>query len=184
MVRLEKITFRTFIKNIDQIYCLFDENRDRLSPWFWWSNKKETPNKYKFNWLVFKDLVRNEYNKIAHILLNAENVYHESFLVYDNDNTIGGVCGLDNIDTENDKTAEMWGFAFKGKYETIASVKILEKYCINTLHLTSIYSQVEVANMASRRFWHNYGYDTRTFVKQTSSSEFPDSFIYEKTLTR
>ena len=168
-------------------YNLLEENRDRLSPWFWWADEKVTPNKRKFVLFMFAYLIDIKRDKIAH-KLNHKKLYDEPFIVYNEDAKIGGMCGLDNIDTAIKNDAEIWGFSFKGNTETIATVKILEDYCINTLNLTSIYGKVQSTNKASRYFWHRYGYDFRTIEKNVCISEhnpkFADIYTYTKKLTR
>jgi RimJ/RimL family protein N-acetyltransferase len=186
-VSIEKMNFRTFAKNSGSMYALLDANRDRLSPWFWWADKKVTPNKFRFALFVVLYIATTTGRKIAH-KFDPKKLYDEPFYVYDEDGKIGGMMGLENIDVVKNKDAEMWGFAFKGYNQTMESVKILEDYCINTLHLNSIYGRVQSDNKASRYFWARYGYDSKTIEKDVPVSEhnpkIVDLYTYVKFFVR
>lgn len=185
-VELKKLNFRMFAKNKAKMYDLLDVNRARLSPWFWWADEKVTPNKFRFYLFMVLYIADTKRKKIAH-KLNPEKLYDEQFVVY-NFEEIGGLCGLDNIDTKNSQNAEMWGLAFKGHNETIETAKILENYCIDVLGLKSIYGKVQSENKASRFFWARYGYDNRTLEKNVRISKrnpnFADMYTYTKQLIK
>lgn len=186
-IRLEKLTFKTFTKNINEMFDLLDTNRDRLSPWFWWANKKTTPNKYKFALFMALYLMGNKNREIIHNI-NPNNLYDEQFFVFNEYDQIGGMLGLDNIDTQNKKNAEIWGLAFKGNTQTIEATKILEDYCINTLNLKSIYGKVQSGNRASRLFWEKYGYDYKIIEDRVKVSRnnplITTMYTYTKILSK
>lgn len=156
-------------------------------PYFWWATSKVTPNKFRFYMFLSLYIINTKCKKIAH-KLNPACKYDEQFIVYNERGEIGGMCGLDNIDTKNNKNAELWGLAFKGNNQTIESVKILENYCIDKLNLNSIYGKVQSNNIACRYFWERYGYDSKTEMKNVPISEhnpkISDIIIYTKYLSR
>ena len=83
----------------------------------------------KFRFYAFMALyLANTKRKLLAHKFNPLKQYDEQFFVYDEHGKIGGMVGLDNIDTKN-KNAEMWGLAFKGQTQTIESIKLLEDYC-------------------------------------------------------
>ena len=186
-VTLKKLNFRNFITKRYELFNLLDENRARLSPWFWWADEKVTPTRFRFYVFMTIYLTDTKCRNIAH-KLNPKNLYDEQFIVYNPTGQIGGMCGLDDIDTEKNKTAEIWGLAFKGNNETIESVKILEKYCVDILNLKSIYGKVQSTNRASKFFWEKYGYDSKTLEKNVRISEYnpnvADIYTYVKNLSR
>ena len=185
-VELKKLNFRMFAKNKAKMYDLLDANRAILVPWFWWANEKVTPNKFRFYLFMILSIADTKRKKIAH-KLNPENLYDEQFVVYDCQE-IGGLCGLDNIDTKNNHNAEMWGLAFKGHKETIETAKLLEKYCVDVLGLKSFYGKVQSENRASRFFWVRYGYDSRIFEENVRVSprnpNISDMYTYTKQLVK
>lgn len=185
-VKLEKLNFYTFAKNCGDMYDLLEKNRARLSPWFWWANKSVTPNKFRFYLFLSLYITDTKRKKIMHNF-NSLKTYDEQFIVYNESGRIGGMCGLDNINTQN-KDAENWGFSFKGNTETIQAIKLLDDYCVNVLHLTSVYGRVQSTNRACIYFWEKYGYDSRTLEKNVRISEnntnIADMYIYRKILTR
>ena len=131
-------------------------------------------------------LVDTKRRQIVHKITPIKQ-YDEQFFVYDENGKIGGMVGLDNIDTNN-KNAEIWGLAFKGQTQTIESVKLLEDYCINTLNLNSIYGKVQSSNRACRLFWEKCGYDTKTVENNVQVSKhnpnIADIYTYTKMLIR
>lgn len=185
-ITLEKLNFRTFAKNVGEMYDLLDLNRARLAPWFWWADEKVTPNKFRFYVFMTLYISDTKRKKIAH-KLNPNKLYDEQFFVYNEEGKIGGMCGLDNIDIQN-KDAENWGLAFKVHTQTMEAVRILDDYCVNVLHLESVYGRVQSTNRASRYFWERYGYDTKTIEKNVRISKrnpnLADIYTYRKKLTR
>jgi len=186
-IMLKKLDFRVFIKNGAELYRLLDTNRNNLTPWFWWAGDRKTSTKFRFCWFMILLLADAKRKEIAH-KINSEHLYDEIFCVYNNKGQIGGICGLDDIDITKEKSAEFWGFAFKGNKETIESVKILENYCVETLGLKSIYAEVQSDNMPSRLFWKRYGYDNRSLARRVLTSnnrpKFTDIYTYTKYLSR
>ena len=160
-IELKKLNFREFAKNRTEMYELLDANRARLSPWFWWAGRDVTPTKMRFYIFMTLYIADTKRKQIVH-KLNPVKLYNEQFFVYNESGKIGGMVGLDNIDTQTNKNAEIWGLAFKGNKETLVAINLLEDYCINTLDLKSIYGKVQATNRASRYFWEKYGYDTKT----------------------
>ena len=185
-IKLEKLGFVTFAKTCDQMYSLLQRNRARLAPYFWWAGEDITPTKFRFYAFMALYLADTKRKDILH-KLNPTKVYDEQFVVYNQDGQIGGMVGLDNIDTTN-KNAELWGLAFKGQTQTLESVNILEDYCINTLNLDSIYGKVQSTNRACRLFWEKHGYDNKTVENNVRVSKhnpnIADIYTYTKILTR
>lgn len=186
-IKLEKLTFKTFTKNINEMFDLLDTNRERLSPWFWWADKKVSPTKIRFSAFMYLYLFETNKKHIMHTI-NPHKLYDEQFLVYNTNGKIAGMVGLDNIDTKTNKNAELWGLAFKGNNQTIETMKIFEDYCINTLDLKYVYGKVQSTNRASKYFWEKYGYDSRTLEKQVCVSKhnpnIADMYTYTKILAR
>lgn len=185
-VELKKLNFRRFVKNGAEMYDLLESNRDRLAPWFWWAERDVTPNKMRFYVFMTLYIADTKRKKIAHTF-NPSKSYDEQFFVYNESGKIGGMCGLDNINIKT-KDAENWGLAFKGYTETMEAIKLLDDYCIDTLHLTSVYGRVQSTNRASMLFWQKYGYDERTLEKNVRISKrnpnIADIYVYRKKLTR
>lgn len=185
-LELKQLNFTTFAKSGAEMYSLLEQNRARLAPWFWWASEKITPTKFRFYAFMGLYLTDTKRKQILHTL-NPSKTYDEQFVIYTDGGKIAGMCGLDNIDTQN-KNAEMWGLAFKGQTQTIESVKILEDYCINTLNLNSIYGKVQSMNRACRLFWEKYGYDNKTVEQNVKVSKhnpnIADIYTYTKILTR
>jgi len=186
-IELKQLNFRRFIENGAEMYDLLESNRGRLEPWFWWAGRNVTPNKMRFYIFMTLYIADTKRKKIAHTF-NPSKSYDEQFFVYNESGKIGGMVGLDNIDTKTNKNAEVWGLAFKGNNETIASIKLLEEYCINTLGLNSIYGKVQSQNRASRYFWEKYGYDEKTLEQNVRISKrnpkIADIYTYTKYLVR
>lgn len=186
-IRLKKLNFSSFIESRTQMFDLLDTNRTRLAPYFWWATQKMTGSKFRFYVFMSLYTMTTKYKEFAH-KLNPVKTYDEQFFVYNEQGKIGGMCGLDNIDTQNAKNAEIWGLAFKGNSQTIESVKILEDYCINNLGLNSIYGKVQSSNRASRYFWEKYGYDDVKIDKDVQVSKhnptITDMYTYTKFLCR
>jgi RimJ/RimL family protein N-acetyltransferase len=185
-IELKQLNFTTFAQSGAEMYSLLEQNRARLAPWFWWASEKITPTKFRFYAFMALYLANTKRKQLAH-KFNPLKQYDEQFFVYDEHGKIGGMVGLDNIDTKN-KNAELWGLAFKGQTQTIESVKILEDYCINTLNLNSIYGRVQSTNRACRLFWEKYGYDKKTLEQNVQVSKhnpnIADMYTYTKILTR
>ena len=185
-LELEQLNFTTFAKSGAEMYSLLEQNRTRLAPWFWWASEKITPTKFHFCAFMALYLADTKRKQIVH-KFNPDKQYDEQFFVYDENGKIGGMVGLDNIDIRN-KTAEMWGLAFKGQTQTIESIKLLEDYCIDTLKLNSIYGKVQSSNRACRLFWEKYGYDIKTVENNVRISKrnpnIADMYTYTKVLTR
>ena len=150
-----------------------------MAPWFWWAATNRTPNRFKFYRVIIALLADAEFGKFLH-QVNPQNTYDEHFIVYNSQNKIGGLCGLSDIDTTNKKNAEVWGLAFRGNTETVAGLKLLQDYCINNLHLNSLYARVESTNLASQRFIERNGYDTKQFYEHAkiTTSKHADIYIY------
>ena len=186
-IELKQLNFRRFVKNGAEMYDLLESNRDRLAPWFWWAGRDVTPNKMRFYIFMTLYIAETKRKKIVH-KLNPSKSYDEQFFVYNESGKIGGMVGLDNIDTKINKNAEVWGLAFKGNNETITSIKLLEDYCINKLDLKSIYGKVQSQNRASRYFWEKYGYDEKTLEQNVRISKrnpkIADIYTYTKYLVR
>ena len=186
-VKLKKLNFRVFAKNSTKMWELIDSNRNRLAPWFWWASKKVTPNKFRFMLFMTLYIADTKRKKITHII-NPTKLYDEQFFVVDEANNIGGCVGLDNIDTTNNKSAEIWGMAFKRRSNTGDVFKILENYCINELNLKSVYTRVQTTNTACEFFWELCGYDTKTVETGVRISKrnpnIADMYTYTKSLVK
>ena len=181
-MELKKLNLVTFTLNCNQLYILLDNNRARLSPWFWWAARDITPNKLRFYWFVVKRLADTRFVKVLHGL-DSTISYDQQFIVYNSKNKIGGLCGLDDIDTVN-KRAEVWGLAFRGNTETIEAMTELEDYCITNLQLKSIYACVKSTNRASQLFWEKYGYDKRRLDLHVKVSQHNPKYADIYTYTR
>lgn len=185
-MNLKKLNFKTFAKNANEMYDLLEQNRTRLSPWFWWADEKVTPTKFRFYTFMTLYLIDTRRKKIAH-KFNSSKPYDEQFFVYNENSKLAGMIGLDDIDI-TDKKAEIWGLAFKGNNQTLESIKILENYCINTLNLDSIYGKVQSTNRACRLFWEKYGYDKKIIENNVRISKhnpnIADMYTYVKVLTK
>lgn len=188
-IELKQLNFRRFVKNGAEMYDLLESNRDRLAPWFWWAGRDVTPTKKRFYIFMTLYIVETKRKKIVH-KLNPSKSYDEQFVVYNESGKIGGMVGLDNIDTKINKNAEVWRLFFRGASPvgTESATTILEDYCINKLKLNSIYARVQSTNRACNMFWRRYGYDEKTLEQNVRISKrnpkIADIYTYTKYLVR
>lgn len=187
-IRLKKLNIGTFLMHRNELYNLLDTNRSRLEPWFWWASKQKTPNKARFSLLVLMFILDTYRKQITH-KFNSKKLYDEQFIIY-TDEKIGGMFGLDNIDTFNARNAEMWGLAFNRNpiILTDTAISKLENYCITDLKLDSLYTKVQSTNRASKICNIRNGYTLTKFEKNVRVSarnpNIVDMCTYVKQLTR
>ena len=186
-VELKKLNFRIFAKNGAKMYDLLDTNRARLAPWFWWATKSITPNKIRFYIFMTLYIADTKRKSIAH-KINQSKQYDEQFYIY-NDGAMAGMIGIDNIDTQNQKNAEIWCLTFHGNPFGMvdSAIRLIENYSID-MGLESLYAKIQSENNASIRCVHRNGFvhtDTNKHVQISKHNlHFADMFIYTKTLSR
>ena len=187
-VDLKKLNFRTFAKSSAKMYDLLDTNRTRLAPWFWWADKKITPNKFRFYIFMILYIVDTKRKKIAH-KLNHNKVYDEQFFIYYGIDNICGMCGLDNIDKQNKENEELWYLTFQvttfGTSDT--AFQWVEQYSMN-LGLNSLYAKIQSTNYKSIKLLERNSYTIRNIQNNVQISKrnsgFADMYTYEKQLSR
>lgn len=185
---LKKLNFRTFAKSSAKMYDLLDTNRIRLAPWFWWADKKITPNKFRFYIFMILYIVDTKRKKIAH-KLNHDKLYDEQFFIYYGIDNICGMCGLDNIDRQNEKNAELWYLTFQGTPFGTADTAIqwVEQYSMN-LGLDSLYAKIQSTNDKSIKLLERNSYTIKNIQNNVQISKrnsgFADMYTYEKQLSR
>ena len=138
-VKLKKLNFCTVVKNGAEMCDLVMSNRARLSPYFWWTDEKLTPNKLALFMFVILYLMDTKRKKIAH-KLNLQKLYDEQFVIYNEKGGVAGLCGLDNIDTMGQKNAELWALTFSGNPFGMvdSAIEWVEKYSAS-IKLDSLY---------------------------------------------
>ena len=187
-VQLKKLNFRTFVKDGDKMYTLLQNNRARLSPWFWWADKKVTPTKFRFYVFMTLYLTDTKRKKIAH-KLNPEKLYDEQFFIYNESGKMGGMCGLDNIDIKNAKDAELWYLTFHGNKFGMADMAVswVEDYSVK-MGLNSLYVKIQSTNEKSVNLVERNNYvlvDTQKNVPiSRRNPNLADMYTYTKMLIR
>ncbi len=133
------------------IYSMINSNRDRLEPWFWWTNNIFTGTMVQSILFILFYITSTKWKKLKHSI-SASNQYDEQFLIYFN-NELSGLMGLDNIDTEK-QDAEIWYLISKnieGRGIASNSLKTLEKYSYNIKNLKSLYAKTASGNIKSEK---------------------------------
>ena len=187
-IELKNLNVRIFVKNAAKMYDLLDINRARLFPWFWWANEKVTPNKLRFFLFMTAYIADTKRKKIAH-KLSPEKLYDEQFFIFNENGNIGGMVGLDNIDTQNKKDAEIWCLTFRGNPFGIAdsAIQWVEEYSINT-GLNSLYAKIQSTNDKSIKLIERNNYEIQYFQKCVPVSkrnlELADMYTYVKQLSK
>lgn len=172
-VKLKKLNFCTVVKNGTEMCDLVMSNRARLSPYFWWTDEKLTPNKlalFMFVILYFMDI---KYKKVVH-RLNPQKLYDEQFVIYNEKGGVAGLCGLDNIDIATQKNAELWFLTFKGNpFGTADSaIRWVEKYSAS-IKLDSLYAHVQLSNDKSKECLKRNNYTIQDETKEVMISKIP-----------
>ena len=187
-VQLKKLNFRTFAKSGGEMYTLLENNRTRLSPWFWWADEKVTPTKLRFYVFMTLYLTDTKRKKIAY-KFNSSKQYDEQFFIYNESGKIGGMCGLDNIDIKNTKDAELWYLTFQGNKFGMADMAVswVEDYSID-MGLNSLYAKVQSTNEKSVNLMERNNYVLTDIQKNVRISKhnpnLADMFTYKKQLSR
>ncbi len=187
-VQLKKLNFKTFVKSGSEMYTLLQNNRTRLSPWFWWADEKVTPTKFRFYVFMTLYLADTKRKKMVH-KLNPEKMYDEQFFIYNESGQIGGMCGLDNINIKQNKNAELWYFTFKDNKFGMADMALswIEDYSID-VGLNSLYAKVQSTNDKSIKLAERNNYTLSDTQKNVPISKrnpnIADMYTYTKILTR
>lgn len=187
-VELKKLNLGTVIKSGTEMCDLVISNRARLSPYFWWTNEKLTPNKLALFMFVILYLMDTKRKKIAH-KLNPQKLYDEQFVIYNDQGNVAGLCGLDNIDTTTQKNAELWALTFKGNpFGTADSaIQWVEKYSAH-IKLDSLYAHVQLSNDKSKECLKRNNYTAQEGTKDVMVSKIPFKIapvqVFTKTLIR
>lgn len=156
-VQLKGLNFRTVLPYMGEMYRHLEVNRERLAPWFWWAGNSVTPNRARFSLFVVAYILSSDAKKLVH-KFNPKKLYDEQFVIFVDDK-VAGMCGLDNIDIKNNKSAELWYLTFGNTLFGTAdeSVKLLEKYSLN-LDLNFLYANIQSDNKKSINFIERNGY--------------------------
>lgn len=145
-IKLKKFGMRTTLLNSHGFYKVISSNRDRLSPWFWWTDEKVTPNFTKAFIFMLLYAIDTKRKKIAHRLSKSK-LYDEQFLIF-NDKKVSGMLGLDDIDIKKQK-AELWYFITsenEGKGIMSESLKKMEDYSFEQKNLNLLYAKTADGN--------------------------------------
>ena len=124
---------------------------------------------------------------IAH-KINQSKQYDEQFYIY-NDGAMAGMIGIDNIDTQNQKNAEIWYLTFHGNPFCMvdSAISLIENYSID-MGLESLYAKIQSENNASIRCVHRNGFVHTGTNKHVQISKhnlrLADMFTYTKQLVR
>ena len=172
-VKLKKLNFCTVVKNGAEMCGLVESNRTRLSPWFWWTDEKLTPNKFRLYLFVMLYLLDTKCEEIAH-KLNPSKMYDEQFIIYNDGGKVAGLCGLDNIDTMGQKNAELWALTFSGNPFGMvdSAIEWIEKYS-TSIKLDSLYAHVQLNNDKSKVCLQRNNYVAQEGTKEVMVSKIP-----------
>lgn len=186
-VELKKLNFRIFAKNGAKMYDLLETNRARIAPWFWWATKSITPNKIRFYIFMTLYIADTKRKSIAH-KINKSKTYDEQFYIY-NDGAMAGMIGIDNIDTQNQKNAEIWYLTFHGNPFCMvdSAIRLIENYSID-MGLESLYAKIQSENKASIQCALRNGFvhtDTNKCAQISKHNlHLADMFTYTKRFVR
>ena len=184
---IKKLDFLTAMKNGTTAFNLLNSNRARLSQWFWWADEKITPNWYSFYLFLMLYLFETKRKKIEH-KIHPIVVFDEQFIIF-NDGKMAGMCGLDNIDTEMHKNAELWLFTFAGNHFGTAdsALKLIENYSAD-MKLNSLYAHVQLQNDKSQECLARNNYAKQEKPENALVSKKPVKiapvYVFKKILTR
>ncbi|MDR2412699.1 MAG: GNAT family N-acetyltransferase [Rickettsiales bacterium] len=158
-IELKKMGFRTALPKVRELYDIINNNRARLSPWFWWMGEKTTPNLRKTIVFVTLYILDTKRKKLMNILDNKK-PYDEQFFAM-MDNKIVGMIGLDNIDNTK-KDSEFWYLVTKeneGRGIASTMINVLEKYSIDAKGLSSLYAKTADGNIRSENLLKRNNYE-------------------------
>ncbi len=158
------------LPNLYDYYSKLNNNRDRLEPWFWWAEKKVTPNFPKAAVFMIGYILETKWNKLKYKLSQSK-TYDEQFLIFNN-KKVSGMIGLDNINNIK-KNAELWYFLLQeteGQGTMTASLKLVEDYAFKTKDMESLYAKTAAGNNRSENFLdrNNYKIDKVEYGAPTS----------------
>jgi RimJ/RimL family protein N-acetyltransferase len=169
-IKLKKFGFRTAVSNSAEFYKVLTDNRDRLSPWFWWTDSKVTPNFPKTVLFMMLYTLDTKRKKIMH-RFSKNKTYDEQFLIF-NENKLAGMTGLDNIDTTR-RNAELWYFVTgenEGKGTMSASLKVIEEYAFYNKNLDSVYVKTAAGNTRSEALLERNNYQISVIERNVPTS--------------
>ena len=124
---------------------------------------------------------------IAH-KINQSKQYDEQFYIC-NDGAMAGMIGIDNIDTQNQKNAEIWYLTFRGNPFCMvdSAIRLIENYSID-MGLESLYAKIQSENRASIQCVLRNGFIHTNTNKCARISKhnlrLADMFTYTKQLVR
>jgi RimJ/RimL family protein N-acetyltransferase len=170
-IELKPFSFRTMLPNAREFYSRLEENRERLSPWFWWTRIDTTPNFQKTLQFMCLLILDTKCKKIAH-KLSKQNLYNEQFLIY-TDGSVAGMIGLEDIDHVK-QCAELWYFSIigsesKGIIKT--SISLVENYAFGKKNLDYLYAKVVEHNANSNNFLQHVGYNITSIEYNVPTSK-------------
>ena len=187
-IQLKKLGLVTFVLNASALYAVLENDRERLSPWFWWAGMTITPNFHKAALFMILYIIDTKRKKAAH-LLSEEKLYDEQFLVFYN-GAFSGMIGLDHINTYQ-KNAEIWGFIAKeneGKGVMSSALQILHAYAAVEKELTSLYAKIAAGNKRGENPLKINGYNPvnveYNVPTSTRNPTITDVTIWKKILAR
>lgn len=156
-IELKKLDFSLLWRHSHDFYRVLDANRTRLQSYFFWANKKVTPNFSKTILFMIAYVVDTYYKNIKRKIANSA---HDAPFVIMRDNSVAGMIGLDNINT-NTHDAEVW-YWLSAENEGIGiasqSIKKIEEYSLNQLKLQSLYASVVHTNEKSKAMLNRNNY--------------------------
>ena len=189
----KQITFKRFtlfnaLHVMPDAFHVIDTERDRLSKWFWWTDKKVTPNMARCCLFLLLYLADTKRKEIVH-KFDFKKLYDEQFIIMV-DGKFGGMTGLDNINYVT-KDAEMWRFVSKeneGIGVGSASVKFLEKYSLESKQLKRLYAKINTENTRGIQCMkrNNFTLKTTEYGIPTSrrNHKIADIMTWEKELVK
>ena len=148
-IELKKLDFSLLWRHSHDFYRVLDANRTRLQSYFFWANKKVTPNFSKTILFMIAYVVDTYYKNIKRKIANSA---HDAPFVIMRDNSVAGMIGLDNISPIS-HDAEIWFWVSQeneGLCVATQSIKKIEDYSLNQLNLQSLYASVVYTNERSK----------------------------------
>lgn len=186
-IKLQKLSFTTIVRYAHDFYHVLDTNRERLTPYFFWTPRHITPNFTQSLAFMFLNLFQAKIKYIEHKIYAT--TYPEQFVIL-NQNKVAGMIGLDKIDPFL-HDAEVWYWVShpnEGHGVATNALKQIEEHSSATLNLNSLYACVVRDNERSKKMLEHNQYEITDIKYNVPISErnhrIVDMLYYRKKLER
>lgn len=186
-ITLQELNFSTLVRYCRDFYHVLDENRSRLTPYFFWASKQKTPDFMTTFAFVTMYILDTKYKYMLYKIRDKE--YDKPFVILNNSH-VAGMIGLDKISKQK-HDAEVWYWVSdknEGKGVATNAIEQIENYSINNLGLDSLYTCVVRTNEKSKKLMQRNKYNI-TDIKygvpiSVRNPRLVDIVHYRKTLSK